>query len=125
MRLNWSRIVGTALCSTVVMCATSGHATVQYMCHQIPSEDCEVDEDCGPLYDDPPASGEDPIVCTAPVTNCTWENSMATCAWQEVVATPSVVWRSFNGTTHAYTAQASPPQGYYLEGEMFSLANDG
>jgi hypothetical protein len=127
------RIVGGVVGATVLAFTVSARASEAYVCHQMPSEDCDVDQDCGPLYDDPPSGcdptggycAQNPIVCNAPVTTCTYQNGTATCGYQDVISTPAVVWRSFNGETHAYTAQAAPPQGYYLEGNVFTLANDG
>jgi hypothetical protein len=126
-----SGIAGGAICTTILAYATSSHASAGYICTQMPSFSCDVDQDCAPLYDEPTgcdAQGnncyQNPVVCNVPTTNCTYQNGSASCSWQQYVSTPAVVWRSFNGMTHAYTAQAIPPQGYYLEGTVFSLATD-
>jgi hypothetical protein len=129
MRLYSSRTAAGAICATLLALAQSADASIGYTCQAMPNEDCSGEQDCGLLYDDPcDSNGQNcnfTVVCTAPVVTCNPQNATAVCGWNEVISTPTTVWRSYNGGTHAYTAQAVPPQGYTLEGTVFSLANDG
>ncbi len=119
------------MCATLLTCSVSAHASLVLICGFMPTEDCDVDQDCGLLYEERPSSCDpypencpfNPIACNAATLRCTTTNNYS-CSYQDVVATPTTIYRSFNGSKHAYTASLVPPSGYELDGVAFNMAND-
>lgn len=123
MDLQRGRIVGFAMGTAAWAFAMTAHASLVLTCHLMPEEDCSGSQDCQPQMEGELGPGN-LVMCNAPTVTCTPENSQSICQYQEEVWTPNTVYRSFNGTNHAYGTSLVPRAGYTLEGEVFTLAND-